>query len=64
MMLALPAVLLFGAATALLLRARQIGWLELVVVALFGFFLASSGIAHTIAALIAALNAGSSGNGH
>jgi hypothetical protein len=62
-MLALPAVLLFGAGTALLLRARQIGWLELLVVGLFGFFLASSGIAHYIAAVFAALSSSSS-DGH
>lgn len=62
-MLALPAVLLFGAATALLIRARQIGWLELLIVGLFGFFVASSGIAHYVAAVIAALSTGSS-NGH
>jgi hypothetical protein len=63
-MLALPAVLLFGAATWLLLRARQIGWLELVIVALFGFFLASTGIAHYIAAVVVALDGGTSRTGH
>jgi hypothetical protein len=63
-MLALPMVLLFGAATALLLTTRRIGWLDLLIVGLFGFFLASSGIAHYIAAVFAALGASSSGNGH
>jgi hypothetical protein len=63
-MLSLPAALIFGAATVLLLRARQIGYLDVVVVGLFGFFLASTGLAHGIAALIAALTDGFSGNGH
>jgi hypothetical protein len=63
-MLSLPAALIFGAATALLLRARQIGYLDVVVVALFGFFLASTGLAHGIAALIAAITNGLPGTGH
>ena len=61
-MLALPAVFIFGAATWLLIRSRQIGPLEVAIVALFGFFLATTGIAHTIAAVLTAL--GSSINGH
>jgi hypothetical protein len=63
-MLALPAVFLFGAATWLLIRSRQIGPLEVVIVALFGFFLASSGIAHIIAAVLTALGGATSGTGH
>ena len=62
-MLALPAVFLFGAATWLLIRSRQIGWVELLIVALFGFFLASSGIAHIVAAVLFALGGGSSSSG-
>ena len=61
-MLAPPAVFIFGAATWLLVRSRQIGHLEVVIVALFGFFLAATGIAHVIAAVLTALSTGI--NGH
>ena len=63
-MLALPAVLLFGAGTWLLVRSRQIGYLEVVIVALFGFFLASSGIAHYIAGVFVALGDVFNSSGH
>ncbi len=63
-MLVLPAVLIFGAATFLLVRARQIGLLEVMIVGLFGFFLATSGLAHGIAAFIAALGSAFTGTGH
>lgn len=45
-MIAFPAVILFGVVSALLIRSRTIRPLEAVIVGLFGFFLAATGLGH------------------
>lgn len=49
MVFALPAVILFGGLSALLLRLRAVRPLEALVLALFGFFLAATGLGHELA---------------
>ena len=48
MLLSVSAVLLFGIATLLLLRYRALTVGSAIVPALFGFYLASTGIAPTV----------------
>lgn len=47
-----PAAFIFGALTWLLLRSRMIRLLEVVIVGLFGFFLASTGLGHEVAIML------------
>jgi hypothetical protein len=44
MLVTLPAVLIFGAGTWLLVRSRIARMTEVVIIGLFGFFLASTGL--------------------
>jgi hypothetical protein len=44
MIVALPAVLIFGAGTWLLVRSRVARMAEVIVIGLFGFFLATTGL--------------------
>ncbi|WP_327431742.1 hypothetical protein [Streptomyces sp. NBC_01236] len=50
-------VLLFGALLALLLRSKTLGAGSAFVAAMFGFYLASSGAADTVNALMRAIAA-------
>lgn len=52
MVIAFPAVIIFGGLAWLLLRSRTIRPLEATIVSLFGFFLASTGLGHGMAVLI------------
>lgn len=49
MVIALPAVIIFGLVSWLLLRSRMIRPLEAVIVGLFGFFLAATTLGHGLA---------------
>ena len=55
MTIALPAVIVFGLATWLLVHSRQVGALELVIVGLFGFFLAATGLGHELGVFLDSL---------
>lgn len=60
-MINIPAVLFFGICTWLIMRSRRVGGLDLVVIALFGFFLGRTQFAHVIADVVNAVFPGSSG---
>lgn len=55
MTLTIPLVLLLAVIAGLLLRFRAVGAGAAVVVALFGFYLASTGAADTVNQLVAAV---------
>lgn len=55
MVITIPLVLLFAAVALLLLRFKAVGAGAAVVVALFGFYLASTGAADTVNQLVAAV---------
>ena len=50
-----PAVIVFGALTLLMLRSRMMRPLEMVVAALFGFFLSSTGLGKALSTFLVAL---------
>lgn len=52
MVIAFPAVIIFGAVSWLLLRSRTIRPLEATIVGLFGFFLATTGLGHGLAVIL------------
>lgn len=52
MVIAFPAVIIFGALSWLLLRSRMMRPLEAVIVGLFGFFLATTGLGHGLAVVL------------
>ncbi|MFF9410016.1 hypothetical protein ACF1B0_31490 [Streptomyces anandii] len=64
MVLTIPLVLLLAAVLALLLRFRAVGAGAAVAAALFGFYLAGTGAAHTVNALITAVAGALAGIGH
>ncbi|MEW1723869.1 hypothetical protein [Streptomyces sp. NPDC093109] len=55
MVLSVSAVVLLGIALAVLLRARRLGALAATVAVLFGFFLASTGLADPIRTALSSL---------
>jgi hypothetical protein len=54
-MVTVAPALLFGLITALMVRNRNIRALEAILVFLFGFFLATTGVGHVIAGWLAQL---------
>ncbi|WP_194921443.1 hypothetical protein [Catenulispora rubra] len=52
MVIVFPAVFIFGALSWLLIRSRMIRPLEAVIVGLFGFFLATTGVGHEVAVVL------------
>ncbi|MEU6228342.1 hypothetical protein [Streptomyces sp. NPDC047042] len=54
MVITIPLVLLLAVVVALLLRFKAVGAGAVVAVALFGFYLANTGAAHTINDLVTA----------
>lgn len=55
MVITIPLVLLLAVVAALLLRFKAVGFGAAVVVALFGFYLASTGSADTVNQLVTAV---------
>jgi hypothetical protein len=55
MLVTVPAVLIFGAGTWLLVRSRIARMAEVVIIGLFGFFLASTGLGAWLTGLMASV---------
>lgn len=62
-MLLVPAVVLFGFGTLLVMRSRRVSYLDMVIIGMFGFALGSTDVAHFLASFLDALFPGSPGAG-
>lgn len=55
---AIPLVLVFGLATVLLIRSRQVRWWEAVLIALFGVYVGQTPVIFTVNSLLGWLVSG------